>query len=208
MSWCDMNGNQTRLQASLMCLWTIFNITFSNSLPIVDKRLIGRRLWENLESLPDFGKVITFASFQDIGKCESQMQWSVKCARCTSGLLGRCLRHSFGMPLIPQVFFSFRKVIFCSFKHCLSTCHSWLSSHRLWGVNWFSKQSAIMLALSNRWYLTPEGPWPAVGAFCAFFMRDFEAGYIAWGVTSQFLNFISHRSSACLPVIFLMVFLT
>jgi hypothetical protein len=30
-----------------------------------------------------------------------------------------------------------------------STRHSWLSSHRSWGVNWFSKQSSIVLAFSS-----------------------------------------------------------
>jgi hypothetical protein len=36
-------------------------------MPVMDNRLIGLRFWENLESLPDFGKVITFSSFQDEG---------------------------------------------------------------------------------------------------------------------------------------------
>jgi hypothetical protein len=30
-----------------MCLWTIFRITFSKSLPVVDKNLIGRKFWGN-----------------------------------------------------------------------------------------------------------------------------------------------------------------
>jgi hypothetical protein len=29
-----------------MCLLTIVRIAFSNSLPVVDKRLIGRKFWE------------------------------------------------------------------------------------------------------------------------------------------------------------------
>jgi hypothetical protein len=41
-----------------MCLWTIFRTTFSTSLPVVDKRLIGRKLGNNLGSLPGFSNVI------------------------------------------------------------------------------------------------------------------------------------------------------
>jgi hypothetical protein len=51
-----------------MCLRTIFRITFSNSLPVVGKRLIGRTFWGNVGSLPGFGKVIIVASSQDVGK--------------------------------------------------------------------------------------------------------------------------------------------
>jgi hypothetical protein len=36
-------------------------------LPVVDRRLIGRKFWGNLGSLPGFGKVITFASFRGFG---------------------------------------------------------------------------------------------------------------------------------------------
>jgi hypothetical protein len=38
-------------------LWTIFRITFSNSLPVVDKWLIGRKFCGNFGSLPGFGKL-------------------------------------------------------------------------------------------------------------------------------------------------------
>jgi hypothetical protein len=89
-----------------VCLWTIFRITFSSSLPIVDKRLIGCKFCGNLESLPVFGKVIIFASFQDVGKWESRRQWLIRCVKCTEGLLGS---YSFGMPSIPQAFLSFRE---------------------------------------------------------------------------------------------------
>jgi len=34
-----------------------------------------------------FGKVITFASFQDVGKCGSELRSLNSCVRCTSGLL-------------------------------------------------------------------------------------------------------------------------
>jgi hypothetical protein len=46
---------------SWMCLWTIFRMTFSKSLPVVDKRIIVRKFLGNIESLPGFGKVMTFA---------------------------------------------------------------------------------------------------------------------------------------------------
>jgi hypothetical protein len=61
--------------------------------------------------LPGFGKATSFASFQDVGKCESRMQWLIKWVKRTSGLLGRCLRHSFGMLWILQAFRSFREFI-------------------------------------------------------------------------------------------------
>jgi hypothetical protein len=50
---------------SSMCLWPIFRMIFSNSLPVVDKRLIWRKFCGNFGSLPGFGNV-TFASFQGL----------------------------------------------------------------------------------------------------------------------------------------------
>jgi hypothetical protein len=91
-----------RRHLSPVCLLTIFRKTFSNSLPAMDKRLIGRKFLENLGSLPEFDNVITFASFQGFGKWESRRQWLNKCARCTSGSLGRCPRHSFGIRSRPE----------------------------------------------------------------------------------------------------------
>jgi hypothetical protein len=46
---------------SLMCFWTICKITFSNSLPVENNRMIGRKFWGNLGFLPGFGKVTTLA---------------------------------------------------------------------------------------------------------------------------------------------------
>jgi hypothetical protein len=148
---------------SSMCLWTMFRITFSNSLPVVDKRQIGRKFWENLGSLPRLSNVITFVSFQGFEKWDSKRQWLNKCVRCISGLFGRCLRHSFGIPSSQQAFLDFNEfanlrmlqgLIFpkevsstdARALTLVSTCRSWFSSHRSWDVNWFSKQSAIMLA--------------------------------------------------------------
>jgi hypothetical protein len=64
----------SRLPRSI-CFWRIFRFTFSNSLPIVDRRLIGRRFYGNFWSLPGFGNVMIFASFQDFGKWDSRRQW-------------------------------------------------------------------------------------------------------------------------------------
>jgi hypothetical protein len=79
---------------SPMCFWKICRKIFKNNLPVEDKRLIGRKFCGILGSLPGFGKATTLASFQDVGKCESRMQWLIKWVKWSSGLLGRCLRHS------------------------------------------------------------------------------------------------------------------
>jgi hypothetical protein len=140
-----------------MCLRNIFRITFTKGLLVVDNRLIGRRFWGNLGSFPLFGKII-FYSFQNLGKWESRMQWLNKFVRCTSGLLGSCLRHSFGIPRIPYAFRS----LLISVNHLvlsfqgglmstasrrswtlISTCRLWFSSHKSCGVNCFPKQSVV-----------------------------------------------------------------
>jgi hypothetical protein len=96
------------------CFCTICRIIFSKWLPVEDKRLIGHKCWRTLESLLGFGKATTLASFEDAGKCESRMQWLIKWVNWTSGLLGKCLRHSFGIPSILQAFLNFNEFnIFC-----------------------------------------------------------------------------------------------
>jgi hypothetical protein len=71
-----------------------------------------------------------------------------------------------------------------------STCHSQFLSHRSWDVSWFSKQSAITLAFSFRWYLIPKGPWTVVGVFGPYlFICDFIISNKAWSGTSQFPTF-------------------
>jgi hypothetical protein len=152
------------------CLFTISKITFSNSLPVEGKGLIGRKFL-GIGIPYSFGKATTFASFQDVGKRDSQMQCLIRWVKWTSGPLGRCLRHSFGMPSIPQAFFNFKEFSnFCKSQGLVlpggggslsaassrtwtiaSTRRSWFYSHRSWGVNRFSKQSAIALALSTGW---------------------------------------------------------
>jgi hypothetical protein len=99
---------------SSTCFWTMLRMTFSNKLPLVERRLIGCEFWEKYGSLSGFGIDMNFSSFQDFGKWESRRQWLNKCVKCTNGRLGRCLRHSFGMPSIPQDFLNFKElVMFC-----------------------------------------------------------------------------------------------
>jgi hypothetical protein len=43
---------------SSTCLWTILRITFTNSLPVVERRLSDHKFWGNFGSLPGFSKVI------------------------------------------------------------------------------------------------------------------------------------------------------
>jgi len=119
----------------------------------------GLKFWENFGFLPGFGKAFTFTSFQEDGKCDSRKQWLNRWVRWTIGFRGRCLRHSFGMPSIPQAFFNLRQFnIFCtsqgliSLVGLLSTTSNKASmratTSRSWscGENWCSRQSAITLA--------------------------------------------------------------
>jgi hypothetical protein len=126
-----------------------------------------------------------------------------KCVRYTSGLLGMCLRHSVRILSIPQVFHSFNDFIkicisqgltlpegvlsasSCSAWTLASTRYLWFSSHKSCSVNWFSKQSSIMVDFTRGWYLRTKGSWIAIGAFDpSLLMKDFAIGHIAWGVTS------------------------
>jgi hypothetical protein len=111
--WRARKPNWPALRRSLSSkrFWTIFRITFSNNLPVVDRRPIGSKFWRNLGSLSGFGNVMTFASFQGFGKWDSRRQWLNKCVKFTNDLLGRCLRHSFGKPSIPQAFLNFKELI-------------------------------------------------------------------------------------------------
>jgi hypothetical protein len=130
----------------------------------------------------------------------------------------RCFRHSFGMPSIPQAFLSFSDCIHFTKSHglgfrCLQLraelglCCSLLSSHKSYGVNCFSRQSAIALALSEGWYFRPKGQWMAVGALGpTLFMRDFALDRTAWGVTSALAILVSHRWSTLLRVLRLIAF--
>jgi hypothetical protein len=55
-------------QVSLMCLWIILRNTLPKSLPVVDRRLIGRKFYGNFGVSPGFGKAMILASFQEAGK--------------------------------------------------------------------------------------------------------------------------------------------
>jgi hypothetical protein len=172
----------------------------SKSLPVVDKRLIERKFCGNLGSLLGFGNAIIFASFQDFGKWDSRRQWLNKCVTCISGLLGRCLRHLFGMPSSPQASLNFNEFANLCMSQGLtisngvsstdasrawtlvSTRHSWFSSHR---SHWFSKQWVIALTFSFEWYVIPKAQWTAVDALGpSLFISGFAIGHRAWGVTS------------------------
>jgi hypothetical protein len=86
---------------SSVCFWTDLKISFSNSLPVVDKRLIGCKFWGNCGSLPGFDRVMIFVSFQNGRKWPSWRQWLNKRVKCTRCHFWRCQRHSFGMPWKP-----------------------------------------------------------------------------------------------------------
>jgi hypothetical protein len=122
MQWHAWKPNWLALSRLLssMCFWIILRMTFSNSLPVVDKRLIGRKFWGNFVSLPGFGNVTTFVSLQDFGKWDSRRQWLNTCVKCTSGLLGRCLRHSFGIPSVLQDPLNFKELLRFSNSHGLT----------------------------------------------------------------------------------------
>jgi hypothetical protein len=89
---------------SSVCFWIVLKISFSNSLPVVNKRLIGRMFWGNSGTLRGFGRVMFFAAFQGAGKWLSRKEWLHKCAKCTRGLFGICQRDLFGMPSGPPAF--------------------------------------------------------------------------------------------------------
>jgi hypothetical protein len=120
---------------------------------------MGHKIWGNFGSLPGFGSVVIFASFQDAGKWPSRRQWLNKRVKRARGLLGRCRGYLFGMPSRPQASQNFKDCIFsdvtgseinrdvfigCSQPPWASTCRLWLQSNKSRAVNWFSKQSAIV----------------------------------------------------------------
>jgi len=74
-----------------------------------------------------------------------------------------------------------------------TTHHSWSLSYKLWGVNCVSKQLAVVLAFSHRWYESPKGLWITVGNFgLSHFIRDFYN-------RSDSLRFNSTVAYSCLP---------
>jgi hypothetical protein len=86
--WCDLQtsyfevsgGDLLESQTDLhlvslfsQCVYGLF-LKSAYTLPVVDKRLIGRKFGRNFGSLPHFGRVMTFASFQGAGKWLSRKQ--------------------------------------------------------------------------------------------------------------------------------------
>jgi hypothetical protein len=63
---------------SSMCLWIILRINLPKSLPVVDRRLIGRKFHGKFGFLPGFGRAIILVSFQDAGKWQSACLCQVK----------------------------------------------------------------------------------------------------------------------------------
>jgi hypothetical protein len=53
-------------------------MTFSNSLPVVDRKLIGRKFWGSLGSLPGFGKVMTLVYIGDVPRNENHVDIYMK----------------------------------------------------------------------------------------------------------------------------------
>jgi hypothetical protein len=91
-------------------------------LSVVDKRLMGRKFRGNFGSLPGFGNanLCFFPMLRKMGQSKAVINERVT---CTSGPLGRCLRHSFGIPSSPLAF-----LIFNEFANlCMSQGRTFLS---------------------------------------------------------------------------------
>jgi hypothetical protein len=58
-----------------MYLWTPYRKRLSSRLSVVDKRLTERKFCGNFRSLPTFGILAIFCSYQNAGKWQSRKQW-------------------------------------------------------------------------------------------------------------------------------------
>jgi hypothetical protein len=143
-----LNWLALRRSLSSMCLWNFIGINFSKNLSVLDKRLIGRKFWGNFWFLSCFGTVLPRLWV---------MRQPKAVIKCTSDLVGRCLKHSFEIPSIPQAFLNFNEFInFCisqglTFSKGVSSAASssaWtlastrrlrFSPQKSCGVNWFAK---------------------------------------------------------------------
>jgi hypothetical protein len=67
---------------SVMCPWPIFRATFSNRLPVEQKK----KICMELRRLSDFDKIVTLL-LQDVRKWQMWRQWLHKCVRYNTGLL-------------------------------------------------------------------------------------------------------------------------
>jgi hypothetical protein len=182
-------------------------------LTVVDKRLIGHTFGGNLGYLPGFGKVIIFASFQGVENSRAEGSDYIN-VKFTDGLLGRCLRHPFGMPSFLRAYLNFKEWISFYKPHGLILsgrgvwCLYLRAELKLWpppafrdfrhtghGV-WTDFPSSHQL----RWLsLTVKfKSWKAMNSsWCRWsflFMRDFAMGHVAWEVTSELPIFVSHHS--------------
>jgi hypothetical protein len=111
--WCVQKPNWLAFSKFLFsaCFWIVLKNSFSNSLPVVDKKLVGHKFWGNSGYLAGFSRVMIFAFFQGAEKWPSWRQWLIKCVKCTRGLLRSWRRHSFGVPSEPQAFPNFKDYI-------------------------------------------------------------------------------------------------
>jgi hypothetical protein len=129
----------SKFVSSSTSFWIVLQISLSNSLSVVDKRLIGRKFW----GIPGFGRVLNFASSQGSGVWPNWKQWLNKCVKRTRGLLGRCRRRSFRMPSKAQAFPNFteritfetsqgRKLTGAYSSTVAGRASTWASTCRLW----------------------------------------------------------------------------
>jgi hypothetical protein len=138
------------------------------------------------------------------------MQGLNKCVRCTTGLLGRCMWHSFRNPSSLSVNLLIY-VVTVSYLSQWSVVYSWEQNfdsksppvsygfrhtgHETW-TGFLNNPQSIWLSHSE--------PWTAVRAF----RPTLSIGHRAWGVTSQFHTFVTHISSTFQLVINLLVLAT
>jgi hypothetical protein len=127
---------------------------------------------------------MTFASFQGFGKWDSRRQWLNKCAKCTKGLVGRCLRHSFGMLSIPQAFLNFKEFINFYKSHGLIFLGGLLStgSSRAWTLastrhSWFSYGYSTCLS----------GFYNVTGGMCAVIWCKARAVFWIWDCMCRYV---------------------
>jgi hypothetical protein len=120
VSCCNAHGSQTDLRLARI----VFRINFSKSLFVVDRSLTGRKFSGNFGFLPGFGRAMILAFFQGDGKSQSLRQWLNRRVTWTRDLSGRCLRHSFGKPSIPQAFPSFKDQLSFETSHDRNWTHN------------------------------------------------------------------------------------
>jgi hypothetical protein len=86
-----------------------FRMTLFSGFSLVEKGLIGIKLWRNFGSLSCFRKA-TFSSFQENVECNRRNQQLNKRRRCSKHLV-RWLRYSLGISPILYAFLNFKNFI-------------------------------------------------------------------------------------------------